>query len=297
MFIFILVLILEITFNYYFRNVVRFVIDNFEFKKSLGQNFLIDGNVINKIVENSLVDKDTLVIEIGPGGGAISKLLIPKSGYSILYEIDERLKDCLKEQLPYDNYKLVFQDFLEADVFADIGYLDYSKLYVVANLPYYITTPIITKFIEDNIFPDKIVIMVQKEVADRLCAKVSTRDYGSLTVFLDYYYDVKKMCDVSKKCFVPVPGVDSSVVVMDLKKDRKKVKDIALFNKLVKDSFRFKRKTIKNNLREYDLEVVESVLKKYGLDSSCRSENVCLEAFIDIAEELVNSEFKLRNDK
>ena len=209
-----------------------------KFKKSLGQNFLIDDNIINKIIKGADVDKETLVIEIGPGGGAISKGLVPLSGQAILYEIDNSLENRLNELLKnYDNKEIIIGDFLKSDIKKDVDKYDYKKLYVVANLPYYITTPIIMKFIDEEILPDKLVIMIQKEVAERLSAHVGSRDYGSLTVFLNYYYDIDILFNVSKNCFIPKPNVDSSVICMNKKSDRLEIKDINLFKRLVRDSF------------------------------------------------------------
>ena len=259
----------------------------FQFKKSLGQNFLNDKNVINKIVESADIDKDTLVIEIGPGGGAITELMVPKAGNAILYEADDRLEEHLNELLKgNDNYEIVIGDFLKANVLEDLKKYNYDKLYVVANLPYYITTPIIMKFVEDCVFPDKFVIMVQKEVAYRLSSKVGSRDYGSLTVFLNYYYDIKKLFDVGRNCFTPKPNVDSAIVEMKLKNNRLEVLDRDLFNRVVRDSFLHKRKNIRNNLKGYNLEIVETVLKRHGFDLGVRAESLELEVFVEIANEL-----------
>ena len=264
--------------------------DNFSFKKSLGQNFLQDNNVIHKIVDSANIDKNTLLIEVGPGGGALTEKMVPLAGNVLLYEADSRLEEHLNSLLrDYNNYKLILGDFLEADLRKDISKYSYDKLYVVANLPYYITTPIIMKFIDEGVFPDKLVIMVQKEVAYRLSATVGSRDYGSLTVFLNYYYDVNKLFDVSRNCFVPKPNVDSAIVGMTLKKDRLVVKNMDLFKSLVRDSFLYKRKTLRNNLKTYDLAIVEKVLKKYNFDLSVRAEKLKLEIFVEIANELVNN--------
>lgn len=261
--------------------------EKFKFKKSLGQNFLNDANVIHKIVDSAEIDKNTLVIEIGPGGGAITKFIVPKALECILYEADGRLEDSLNYLLKEnDNYVIKIGDFLETDISIDINDRKYEKLYVVANLPYYITTPIIMKFVEERLLPDKFVIMVQKEVAYRLSAKAGTRDYGSLTVFLNYYYDIKKLFDVSRNCFTPRPNVDSAIVEMKLKEDRLEVTDLDLFNRLVKDSFLYKRKTIRNNLKNYDLEIIEDVLKKHGFDLSVRAEKLKLEIFVEMSNEL-----------
>lgn len=257
------------------------------FKKSLGQNFLIDNNVINKIVDSADINKDTLILEIGPGEGAISKLLVPICGEAILYEIDNSLRDKLYNLLNnYDNKKIIMGDFLKTDIKSDISNYNLDKLYVVANLPYYITTPIIMKFIDEDVLPDKFIIMIQKEVAYRLSAKVGSRDYGSLTVFLNYYYDIKILFDVSRNCFIPKPNVDSAVIAMIKKENRLEVKNMELFKKVVKDSFLYKRKTIRNNLKGYDLELVEKVLNKYGFNLSTRAENLGLEVFVELANVL-----------
>lgn len=262
--------------------------DNFEFKKSFGQNFIHDDNIIDKIVDRSEIDGDTLVLEIGPGAGSLSKKIVPLSKYSILYEIDNRLENILSNVLlEYNNYEIIFNDFLKEDVKNKLSNYEYKKLYVVANLPYYITTPIITKFIDDNIFPDKIVVMVQKEVADRLSAGVGSKDYGSLTVFLNYFYEVKKLFEVSRNCFTPKPNVDSAVIAMELKSDRLFVKDIDFLKKIVRDSFQFKRKNLRNNLKGYDLDKIESILKRHNLDLSVRAEMLSVDIFIDIVNELI----------
>lgn len=261
---------------------------NFEFKKSLGQNFLKDVNVIHKIVDSANIDKNTLVIEVGPGQGAISRLIVEKAKFTILYEIDPSLKWFLNNILKdSSNFKLVINDFLEEDVKSELSNYDYDKLYMVANLPYYITTPIVEKVINEEILPDKIVIMVQKEVASRFAASINTRDYGALTVFLNYYYKIYKLFDVSRNCFFPKPNVDSAVICMELKKDRLFVKNMDFFKKFVKDCFRYKRKNLRNNLIGYDLDKVSGVLSEYGLSLNDRAESLSLEIFVEIANELV----------
>ena len=261
----------------------------FDFKNSLGQNFLHDQIVIHKIVDSADIDRDSLVIEVGPGGGALTNFIVPLCGQALLYEADRRLESSLHQLLhQYSNYEVILGDFLKADLSNDLKKYFYDKLCVVANLPYYITTPIIMKFIDENIFPDQMVIMVQKEVAYRLSAKVGTKDYGSLTVFLNYYYDIQKLFDVSRNCFTPKPNVDSAVIRMNLKKERLKVHNMDLFKRLVRDCFLYKRKTLRNNLKGYNLEIVASVLSKYGLDLNVRAENLKLEVFVAIANELAS---------
>lgn len=258
---------------------------NFDFKKSLGQNFLNDENIIDKIVKSSEIDKDTLVIEIGPGAGALSKKTIPLSGYTILYEIDTRLKEMLENVLAgNDNYEIIFNDVLKQDIKKDISRFNYKKIYVVANLPYYITTPIISKVI-DEISPDRIVIMIQEEVADRLCAKVGTKDYAMITVSLGSRYDIKKLFRVSRNCFTPAPNVESAVICLD-KHNKYDIIDMVLFDKLIKDAFKFKRKNLRNNLKGYDLNKIEEILSNNNYSLSDRAEVIPISLFVDIANRL-----------
>lgn len=260
--------------------------NSFRFKKVFGQNFIVDKNIIDSIVEKADIDKDTLVIEIGPGAGSLTHKLCEKSKNTLCYEIDESLKDILKDNLSeYDNVEIIYKDFLKANVLDDIKKYTYKKLYVVANLPYYITTPIITKIIEDKINVDKIVVMVQKEVGDRFKAKPGTKDYSSLSIYLNYYFDISKILDVSRNVFMPKPNVDSIVVEFKRKEMIKNVNEEVFF-KLIRDSFKQKRKTLRNNLKEYDLNKVEEVLNSYGMDLSIRAENLSMEVFIDIANKL-----------
>lgn len=258
---------------------------NFDFKKSLGQNFLNDENIIDKIVKSSEIDKDTLVIEIGPGAGALSKKTVPLSGYTILYEIDTRLKEILDDVLKENcNYEIIFNDVLKQDIKHDIEKFDFKKIYVVANLPYYITTPIISKLI-DEISPDKIVVMIQEEVADRLCASVGNRDYAMITVALGSQYDIKKLFRVSRNCFTPAPNVDSAVISLD-KHNRYDIKDKELFDRLIKDAFKFKRKNLRNNLKGYDLELIGKILEENEFSLGDRAELIPVSLFVDIANKL-----------
>lgn len=256
----------------------------FNLKKMFGQNFIIDENIINSIITKSGVDKDTLVIEIGPGAGSLTYKLSETAKNVICYEIDTTLKGLLSDNLSNcDNVEIIYKDFLKCDVISDIKRYEYKKLYVVANLPYYITTPIIIKFIEENIPVDKLVVMVQKEVGDRFKAVPGTKDYSSLSIYLNYYYDVKKILDVSKNVFIPKPNVDSIVLEFNKKLDKPNLKNEDLFFKLVKDSFKQKRKTIRNNLKEYDLDKIEFVLKKHNFDLNTRAEQLPVEVFIEIS--------------
>ena len=227
--------------------------NNFNFKKKFGQNFIVDENTINSIINKANIDSDTLVIEIGPGAGALTYKLSQVSKNVVCYEIDKTLENILKSNLKdSNNVEIIFDDFLKRNVKDDINKYRYSKLYVVANLPYYVTTPIIVKLIEDNINVDRIVVMVQKEVGDRFKAMPGTKDYNSLSIFINYYYDVKKVLDVSRNVFMPMPNVDSIVLSLDKKDVIYELEDKDYFFKLVRDSFKQKRKTIRNNLKEYN---------------------------------------------
>ena len=261
--------------------------NSFKIKKFYGQNFISDENVIDKIVDKSDIDKDTLVIEIGPGIGSLTYKLTKKAGFVMCYEIDETLKPILYDNMKnVDNFKVNFIDFLKCDVNNDLKDFNYKKIYVVANLPYYITTPIILKIIEDRINVDKIVVMVQKEVGDRFKAEPNSKDYGSLSVYLNYYYNVKKIMDVSRNIFVPKPNVDSIVVEFTKKDDRYELKDEKIFFKLIRDSFKQKRKTLRNNLKGYDLDKINKILNNYNLDLSVRAEQLSINIFVDIANNL-----------
>ncbi len=260
---------------------------DFDYKKSLGQNFLKDNNIIKKIVCAPDKKNKNLVIEIGPGAGALSIELVKNYDRVIMYEIDIRLKSILEEKLSdYENYEIIFDDFLNRDVLKDIEKYEYDNLYIVANLPYYVTTPIIMKIIKDNLPINEMVIMIQKEVADRFSSTPGSKEYGQITVFLQYFFEITKVCNVSKNSFIPKPKVDSSVIRMKKRDQLLYLKDFNYFEKLVRDSFRFKRKTIKNNLNDYDLDIIDSVLSKYGYSINSRSEELSYNIFVDISNEL-----------
>lgn len=256
----------------------------FNFKKNFGQNFIIDENIIDGIVKKAAIDDTTLVLEIGPGAGSLTYKVSKTAKQVLCYEIDTKLKPVLEETLrDCNNVEIVYEDFLTASVKEELQNYEFDKLYVVANLPYYITTPIIMKLIEENIPVDKIVIMVQKEVGDRFKAVPGSKDYSSLSVFLNYYFDIKKLMDISKNVFLPKPNVDSIIIEMKRKKVLAEVNNLDIFFQLIRDSFKQKRKTLRNNLKEYPLEEIEQVLSKYGMDLSIRAEQLSLDIFIDIA--------------
>ena len=259
--------------------------NHFNFKKKYGQNFIVDKNIIHSIIVKSEIDDETLVIEIGPGAGSLTSELGKYAKNVIAYEIDETLKPILEKNIT-SNTEVIFEDFLKRDIAEDIKKYNYKKLYVIANLPYYITTPIIIKLIDTKIDFDKIVVMVQKEVGDRFKAKPKTKEYNSLSVFLSYYFNITKILDVSRNVFMPKPNVDSIVVCFTKKVDKLKVNNEELFFKLIKDSFKQKRKNLRNNLKGYDLENISKTLSKYKLDLTVRAEALPLEIFVDIANNL-----------
>lgn len=258
---------------------------HFNFKKKYGQNFIVDKNIIHSIIKKSEIDDETLVVEIGPGAGSLTSELGKYAKNVIAYEIDETLKPILEKNIT-PNTEVIYEDFLKRDIAEDIKKYNYKKLYVIANLPYYITTPIIIKLIETKIDFDKIVVMVQKEVGDRFKAKPKTKEYNSLSVYLSYYFNITKILDVSRNVFMPKPNVDSIVVCFTKKVDKLKVNNEELFFKLIKDSFKQKRKNLRNNLKGYNLENISKTLSKYKLDLTVRAEALPLEIFVDIANNL-----------
>jgi len=261
--------------------------NNFYFKKKFGQNFIIDENIIKKIVSKAEIDENTIVIEIGPGSGSLTAELLKYAKQVICFEIDETLKEILK----FDNKNIViyYEDFLKADLKSKIIKKPTDKLYVVANLPYNITTPIITKIIEDGLDVDKMVLMVQKEVGNRLKAKPGSKDYSSLSIYLDYYFDVNKLMDVSRNVFMPKPNVDSIIVLFKKKDIKLLVHNEELFFKLVRDSFKQKRKNIRNNLINYNQDILIATLNKYKFDLNARAEQLSIDFFVEMANKLYDN--------
>ena len=264
--------------------------DNFKFKKKFGQNFLQNKDILRRIADVGDVSFNSLIIEVGPGSGNLTVELAKMydSSNVLAYEIDDSLEDVLSVRLrDCSNVKVLFTDFLKEDIKKDISCYEYNKLYFISNVPYYITTPILFKLIDSNLAFEKIVMMVQKEVGDRFCSSVSNKDYGALTVILNYFFIVKKEFVVGRNNFYPVPNVDSVVVSFSRKKELEKLLNKEHFIKLVHDSFQFRRKTLRNNLKKYNLSIAEEVLNKYGYDLSVRAEALDYMIFIDISNALV----------
>lgn len=254
------------------------------FKKRYGQNFLKDVNIVNKIVRCADIINDSLVIEVGPGGAIMTRELSKVATNVLAYEIDNELKDELSKRLiNCENVNVLFQDFLESNLIKDIENYNFSNLYFVSNVPYYITTPILMKLIDSKLKFKKIVMMVQKEVGDRFSTLPGSKEYGSITVLLNYFFDVKKEFFVSRKQFVPEPNVDSVIISLKEKENKQELKNFDVFQKLVRDSFQFKRKTLRNNLKGYNLLIVEEVLSRFGYDLSVRAEKLSVEIFVEMA--------------
>ena len=272
--------------DYSYKKVKENIKENsFVIKKKFGQNFIIDNNIINNIVNSAAIDSDTLVIEVGPGMGALTNELVKVAKNVLCYEIDTTLKPIL-EKIDATNLEIIFADFLKRNVLNDIKKYEYKHLYLVANLPYYITTPILMKIIDENIPVEKIVVMVQKEVGDRFKAKEGSKDYSSLSIIFNYNYNIKKLMDISRHVFIPEPNVDSIVLGFETKTEKEFIKNPQLFYQLIRDAFTQKRKNLHNNLKKYDLEKVEKILSNHGFDLSARAEQINYKIFIEIANNL-----------
>lgn len=227
----------------------------FDFKKSLGQNFLIDVNIIHKIIEASQIDDNTGIIEVGPGMGSLTEQLAKKAKKVVAFEIDQRLIPVLNHTLaPYDNITIINEDILKANISEAVQthLNDCEKIMVVANLPYYITTPILLNLMQQDIPIDGYVVMMQKEVGERLNAQVGTKAYGSLSIVTQYYTETSKVLTVPKSVFMPPPNVDSIVVkLMQRERPIVEVDDEKAFFSLAKAAFAQRRKTINNNYQNY----------------------------------------------
>lgn len=265
-------------------------------KKSLGQNFIIDTNILRNIVQTASVDEHTTVIEVGPGIGALTEQIAKEAKEVFAFEIDDRLLSVLDDTLsPYDNVTVFHQDILEVDFeqFKTDYLSDTSRLVVIANLPYYITTPIIMHLIESSLPVEEMVLMMQKEVASRLEAKPSTKAYGSLSIAIQYYMEVEVAFTVPRTVFMPQPNVDSAIIrLRTLENPPVIVKDENLFFKIVRASFVQRRKTIWNNLRKAfndksKEETLRDAFEKAEINPSRRGESLTIEEFGRLADALV----------
>lgn len=265
----------------------------FRLTKSLGQNFLTDKNIIDNIIEASNIGENDLVIEIGPGIGVITKEAAAKAGSVIAVEIDKNLIPILQETLADEtNVKIINRDILKTDLTAVIeeekkNFPQMESVRIIGNLPYYITTPIIMKLLEDGVPADSITVMMQKEVADRIKADPGNKERGALSVAVQYYCQVVKVTDVPKEVFVPAPKVDSTVLRLDIRKEKPvELKDDKLFFKAVKSGFAQRRKTLLNSLASgtgLGKDKIGQILEGAGIDPGRRAETLDIDEFAKIA--------------
>ena len=268
----------------------------FSFKKSLGQNFLIDTNILNNIVDCADLETTSGAIEIGPGIGALTEQLAKRCEKVVAFEIDQRLLPILNETLaPYPHVNVVHSDVLDADIHSVINdnFKTDQDLMVVANLPYYVTTPILLKLLEEKLPIRGIVVMIQKEVAERIAAKPGTKEYGSLSIAAQYYAEAKTELIVPKTVFVPQPNVDSAVLKLTLRSEPAvDLKDESFFFQLVKASFAQRRKTLMNNLThnlftKNEKAKLELIMRECEIDPTRRGETLSMDEFAVLANALV----------
>lgn len=280
----------------------------FSFKKSLGQNFLIDPNILRNIVSHAGLTKESAAIEIGPGIGALTEHLARAAGKVVSFEIDQRLLPVLEDTLsPYDNVRIVHQDILEADTESIFNeeLSEYKDVMVVANLPYYVTTPILLKLLHDRLPIRGMVVMMQKEVADRITAKPGTKEYGSLSIAIQYYMDAEVAMTVPKTVFMPPPNVDSAVIKLTRRSvPVVEVKDEDFLFLVSRGSFVQRRKTILNNLQtslpdgKAHKEEILKALEETGIDPTRRGETLSIQEFGALSDALHDFFYALwKNEK
>ena len=268
---------------------------NFKFRKSYGQNFLIDDHILNKIVEAAEITKDDCVLEIGPGIGTMTQYLCEAAGRVVAVEIDSSLIPILNDTLSeYDNVTIINEDVLKVDIRALCDeYNGGRPIKVVANLPYYITTPIVMGLFESHVPLESITVMVQKEVAERMQTGPGTKDYGALSLAVAYYSEARVVATVSPNCFIPKPNVESSVIRMTLHKESPvDVRDEAMMFKLIRATFNQRRKTLVNSLTNaglpgVDKEKVRKALEAMNKPETIRGETFTLEEFALLTNLLV----------
>lgn len=261
----------------------------FKFSKSLGQNFLIDDNVIDKILDGARLSEGDKIIEVGPGIGTLTREMGKVADKVVAIEIDKTLIPILKDTLgEFENIEVVNQDILKVDVQGLVNEkLSGGPVKLVANLPYYITTPIVMKFLEEDIPVTDIVVMVQKEVADRMNAGPGTKDYGALSIAVQYYCDTEIVAKAPRHMFIPQPNVDSTVIGLHVREEKKyKVDSEEVFFKTVKAAFGQRRKTLLNALGTLgflDKDEIREVLQEANIDEKRRGETLSIEEFANLA--------------
>ncbi|CDD21329.1 ribosomal RNA small subunit methyltransferase A [Firmicutes bacterium CAG:313] len=258
-------------------------------KKQYGQNFLLDDNILKNIVKSAELKKDTNVIEIGPGLGFLTNYLQQATTNVLCYEIDEQMVEHLNE-LNY-NISIINDDFLKRNLNKDFKNIfdNSNNITLVANLPYYITTPILLKVLEETTRIDKMIVMMQTEVAKRLCGKPSTKDYNALSVLIQYFTNPRIIFNVSPKSFFPEPNVESSVVMIEKKEEPLlEVENLDFFLKFNRNIFAQRRKTLYNNIQKaynYDKGLIKKIIKENNLDESVRSEELDVSQIVKLAND------------
>ncbi|HAG42531.1 MAG TPA: 16S rRNA (adenine(1518)-N(6)/adenine(1519)-N(6))-dimethyltransferase [Clostridium sp.] len=261
----------------------------FKFAKSLGQNFLTDDNVLKDIVYGAEVSKEDYVIEIGPGVGTLTKELLKEAKKVTSIELDDRLIPILQEELKeYDNFELIHKDALKVNYNELIG--DEKSVKVVANLPYYVTSPIIVNLLNGDYNFKSLTIMIQKEVAERINAEHSTKEYGAFSLLVQYYCNTKIIRRVPPSCFIPSPKVDSIVIRLDkLDKPPVDVEDEKLFFNIIRQAFNMRRKTLWNGMKNLgmDKEKLQRAFEKAGIDPNRRGETLTIQEFATLSNNIL----------
>lgn len=267
---------------------------NITASKSLGQNFLVDEEVVAGIVDNAEISKEDFVIEIGPGLGTLTSNLLEKAGKVVCIELDKRMVNIITDRFSlYKNFEVINEDVLKVDlrqlIKKNIEEQSLKNAKVVANLPYYITTPIIMKLLEDRLGLQSITVMVQKEVADRLAEEPGGKECGAITYSINYFADSEIVINVPNTSFIPAPEVNSAVIKLTLLKEpRVKVKNEDTLFRVIKASFMQKRKTLANSLYNSKIldskQEIENMLENFDIDLKIRGEKLTLEQFAQIAD-------------
>ncbi len=263
--------------------------NDFHFKKKFGQNFITDKNLLDKIVDSAGVTEQDTVVEVGVGGGTLTEALAKRCKRVVGYEIDKTLEPILNETLAaYDNVSIVFGDVMKIDTSSieeNIG----EEYKLVANLPYYITTPILMKFIDEAEKLKSVSVTVQDEVADRLCAAAGTENYGAITAAIDAVGNAKKVLYIDRRNFYPIPNVDSALVRIDIDRNKYDIPDRSMYRAAVRCAFLSRRKTLVNNLMlsfGFSRQKAEEIVAAIGKDKLVRGETLTTEDFIKLSEQL-----------
>lgn len=276
-------------------NETKFILNKYGIhaNKSLGQNFLINEEVINQIIEKAEIDEKDLVIEIGPGLGTLTSRLLEKAGKVICVELDDKMITILNDRFKlYNNFELIHDDILKVDLNKIINENlfennNIKKIKIVANLPYYITTPIIMKLLEEKLNITSITVMIQKEVADRLIAVPGEKNAGAITYSVYYYAEAEKVLDVENNSFIPEPSVTSTVIKLNIRKEPViQIKDEKLMFRIIKQAFMQRRKTLVNALSNMDIfkskEEIVKVLEDLNINTKVRGEALTIEQYAQI---------------